>query len=141
MRPPRFRLWQMMIAIALIATLAFAEKMRRQRAICRARAVYYATREQECRDYVPRFRAVLGHAQARLEAVRKEQRDCSNPLLRQLYIDEVEDKERLVARCTEDVRKAEEELQEVSRLHVEWELAASRPWLERPPEQHRVEVE
>jgi hypothetical protein len=134
MRRPRVRLWQIMIAVVLIAVLAFAERMRRQRAVCRERATYYATLEQASHKFVLSLKQVLTTIEASLKENRNALLDCDFPDLRRLYMAQIKRKEVQVASFKEDVRKAEEELDRLSRLRMRWERAAARPWLDLPPD-------
>ena len=52
MRRPRVKLWQLMIAVALIAALAFGERMRRQWTYCRERAAFWTIAERAERGSV-----------------------------------------------------------------------------------------
>jgi hypothetical protein len=68
-----------MIAVGVLATLAFAERMRRQRAICRDLAASYAEREREARNFVLAYERHLTDCRARLQKLRKGAEDCKDP--------------------------------------------------------------
>lgn len=55
-RLPRFRLRTLLIAVALVAVLLDAERIRRRWASYRERARYHASYEQFCRDSAGTFR-------------------------------------------------------------------------------------
>jgi hypothetical protein len=134
MRRLRLRLWQIMIAVVLLATLAFAERMRRQRAICLVRAIHYASLQKEADGYFSNCKYVLTDNQRRLERARKTLRDCDQPYLRKYFESKVRQEEGRVADSEEIVRTAERRLERLSRLRLRWEQAAARPWLYVPPE-------
>ena len=85
MRRLRLRLWQIMIAVVLLATLAFAERMRRQRAMCRVRAIKYANLQKNINAYLFSCKCILADCQRRLERARKALRDCDQPYLRKYF--------------------------------------------------------
>ena|SRR5690242_6542653 len=132
----RLRLWQIMMAVAILATLTFAEGMRRKRVMCHRRAMSYAKQEKEAHVFVSKLRLDLTSVQERLEDVRKILGDCKDPDLRPFLESQVRDKEGLVAECEQQVRRAQEEIDRLTRLRVRWEHAAARPWIDVPPGLH-----
>jgi hypothetical protein len=107
MRRLRLRLWQIMIAVVLLATLAFAERMRRRRAMCRVRAIHYANIQRNADDYLSICKRILADCQRRLERARKTLRDCDQPYLRRYFESRVRQEEGRVAESEERVRTAE----------------------------------
>jgi hypothetical protein len=134
MRRLRLRLWQIMIAVVLLATLAFAERMRRQQAMCRVRVIYYANLQKNTDSYLSICKRILADCQRRLEHARKTLRDCDQPYLRKYFESRVRKEEGWVADYEERIRAAEGRLERLSRLRLRWEQAAARPWLYVPPE-------
>ena len=122
-----------MIAVGVLATLAFAERMRRQRAICRDHAASYAEREREARNFVLASEQFLADCQARLKKLRRGAEDCKEPQSIQMFSSSIAYWEYWAAGEERSLREAKERLDQLSRLRVSWEQAADRPWLNLPP--------
>jgi hypothetical protein len=125
-----------MMAVAVLATLTFAEGMRRKRVTCQRRVTSYAKQEKEAYFVVSMLRVDLSAAQAHLEDVRKTLGDCKEPDPRPFFESQVKEKEGWVAQCEQEVREAQEEIDRLTRLRTRWEQAAARPWLDMPQELH-----
>jgi hypothetical protein len=131
MRRPRLRLWQVMLAVAIVAILTFAARMRRQWNICRERVAYYAKLERTARNNLLGFEKQLSRYQAALEKVRREVKDCE-PDQRQYYNSMVDILEVSVKEQEYIIRSANETIDDFSRMRAKWEQAAAHPWVNVP---------
>jgi hypothetical protein len=105
MRRTRLKLWQLMIAVALIAALAFGERMRRHWAYCRRVALFFESMEGLQREIV----VTRGKIVASTEKYEKS--------LPQHF-----------ASAERNLRDAKIELEYICRMRAFWEQAAARPW-------------
>jgi hypothetical protein len=120
--------------VGVLAALAFAERMRRQRAICREHAASYAEREREARNFVLAYERHLAGCRARLQKLRKGAEDCKDPQSIEKFLSSLAYWEYMSAGQERSLREAKELLDQLSRLRVRWEQAGARPWLNLPPD-------
>jgi hypothetical protein len=120
-----------MLAVAIVAILTFAARMRRQWNICRERVAYYATLERTARNSLLGFEKKLNRYQAALENVRRKVKDCE-PDQRKYYNSMVDILEISVKEQEYIVRSSKETIDDFSRMRAKWEQAAARPWVNVP---------
>lgn len=125
MRVPRVKLWQIMIAVALVAALAFGERMRRQRNYCRQQAESWSSLERGQRTYVVATEKNLASSQAFLQTL-SEKFSNVNPDERTELI---KNWEGIVAKSARFLRNAKKLLACYSQMRTFWEQAAAHPWL------------
>jgi hypothetical protein len=128
MRRVRLRLWQVMTVIALIATLAFSERMRREWTVRREKAAYYACLKGPQRNTVTEWEKIAAQRQAHVHDLIRQAK-TRTPDQRKENDSMIKHWEGNIPGAERNLRDAKRQLEYASQMRTFWERAAARIWL------------